>query len=236
MFKDLRSFYRSKEWLTFRDVVIAKRLNERGEIICEHCGRPIRRKYDCIIHHKIELNESNVHDLNISLNESNVLVLHFDCHNEIHNRFGSGKQEVYIVYGSPCSGKNSWVNSVARKDDLVVDMDALYNAVNPINGLYNKPERLYSVVKTLYDKLLDNIFMRYGKWQNAYIITTECLPAQLDRMSDKYGAKLVHIDTDKLTCISNLTKDGLKYRYKENWLKYIDDYWNKYIPRDGETT
>jgi hypothetical protein len=228
MFKDVQSFYKSKEWLTFREILISKRLNERGEIICEHCGKPIYKKYDCIVHHKIELTDANVNDLNISLNPDNCMLIHFDCHNEIHSRFGSDKQEVYIVYGSPCSGKSAWVNSVVKRNDIVADMNDLYKAINPTNNLYDKPERLYKVVKSLYDKMLDDIFMRYGYWQNAYIITTECLPTQLNRMAEKYNAKLIHIDTDKKTCVSNLMKDKERSLYKEKWMKFIYQYWEKY--------
>lgn len=203
----LKSFYKSREWETFREIVISKRINNRGEIICGHCGKPIYKKYDCILHHKKELNELNVNDFNISLNEENIELLHFDCHNEIHNRFGYNKQEVYIVWGSPCSGKNTWVQSVAKKDDLVIDMDRIYNMINPINPKYIKPQTLSQVAFKVRESLLECVRDRIGKWHTAYIITTECLPTQLDRMSEVYGAKLIHIDTPKEQCLSNLYND-----------------------------
>lgn len=226
----LNNFYKSKEWIVFRQNIIGKRVNHRSELICEHCGRQIIRKYDCILHHKEELTEANVNDVNISLNPDNIMMIHFDCHNEIHDRFGSGKQEVYIIYGSPCSGKNAYVSSIVKRNDIVVDMDMIYNMINPHNELYDKPDRLYLVVLSIYNRMLECVRDRLGKWQRAYIITTENLPTQLDRMCEMYGAKLIHIDTDKETCIANLMEDKMKYSYRDKWLKYIDKYWLTYTP------
>ena len=67
----ISSFYRSKPWIDLMTVI---RL-ERGNI-CEHCGKPIVKKYDAIGHHKIELTEENVEDANISLNPDNIMLVH----------------------------------------------------------------------------------------------------------------------------------------------------------------
>ena len=99
----LQTFYRSKEWENLLEQLKLERVNSDGQIICEHCGKPITLKYDCIGHHKIELNDLNVNDYNISLNPDNIMLIHFKCHNKIHERFNGFKQQVYIVYGSPCS-------------------------------------------------------------------------------------------------------------------------------------
>ena len=232
MFK-LETFYQSKEWITFRQVVISKRImaDKQRRIICEHCGQPIINQYDCIAHHKIELTAMNVNDLNISLNESNIMLVHHNCHDEIHNRFGHNKQEVYIVWGSPCAGKLDYVKSVIHRNDIVIDMDLMYNMINPINGMYNKPDTLYKVVKALYDTSLENVLRRNGFWHRAYIVTCECLPLQLNRMAEMYRGRLIHVDTRKDECVNNLMKDEAKALYRSEWLKYIDKYWLKMSPQ-----
>lgn len=235
MFKTLKEFYRSKEWQAFREVVISKRINNRGEIICEHCGRPIYKKYDCILHHKQELTAATVNNLNVSLNEENIMVIHFECHNEIHGKFNSSKQEVYIVWGSPCAGKSEWVSTVAKRDDIVIDTDTIYHMINPLNQMHDKPPRLSRVALKVRDTLLDCVRDRIGQWQRAYILTTECLPTQLDRMAEMYNAKLIHIDTDKRTCVSNLHQNELKYIHRDEFTKYIDSYWEKFdAPRTSQ--
>ena len=53
MFNNLYEFYRSKEWESFRKVVIAERVKEDGFVYDEVTGKPIVKAYDIILHHKI---------------------------------------------------------------------------------------------------------------------------------------------------------------------------------------
>ena len=104
MFETPHDLYKSKEWQDLLQTLKLDRINEEGKLICEHCGKEIVKGYDCIGHHKIPLNSSNVNDYNISLNPDNIMLIHFKCHNAVHNRFGFElPKKVYIVYGSPCS-------------------------------------------------------------------------------------------------------------------------------------
>ena len=52
----LNNFYKSKEWLDLLEQLKLERTDSNGEIICEHCGKPIYKKYHLIGHHKIEFN------------------------------------------------------------------------------------------------------------------------------------------------------------------------------------
>ena len=44
-------FYKSKQWESFRKVIIADRSDADGFVHCAHCGKPILHKYDLIVHH-----------------------------------------------------------------------------------------------------------------------------------------------------------------------------------------
>ena len=57
MFRNLDEFYRSDEWTKFRLMVINDRTREDGFVYDEVTGKPIVRKYDVILHHKVELTE-----------------------------------------------------------------------------------------------------------------------------------------------------------------------------------
>ena len=72
----LGNFYQSKDWIKLMAVIRMDRVNSDGQIICEHCGKPIVHKYDCIGHHIIELNESNVNDADIAMNPLNINIVH----------------------------------------------------------------------------------------------------------------------------------------------------------------
>ena len=128
MFENPHDLYKSKEWQQLLENLKLERVNEEGKLICEYCGEEIVKAYDCIGHHKIPLNNINVNDYNISLNPENIMLIHFKCHNKVHHRFGYElPQKVYIVYGSPCSGKSTWVDEQATADDLIVDIDKIWD-------------------------------------------------------------------------------------------------------------
>ena len=213
----LNNFYKSKEWLSLLEQLKLERVNANGEVICEHCGLPIVKKYDCIGHHKIELTDANVNDYNISLNPLNIMLIHHKCHNKIHERFDGFKQKVYIVYGSPCSGKSTWVNNVAYNDDLILDIDSIWEAICKTDR-YHKPNRLKSNVFGIRDTLLDMIKTRRGMWRNAYVIGTYPLASDRERLSKLLGAELIFIDEDKDTCLKRCLND--------EWKSYVNEWFD----------
>ena len=220
----LYNFYRSKEWVEFRQIVILDRLDEYGQTIDEVTGKPITKAYDIILHHKIPLTESNYMDANISLNPDNIMIVSHRTHNLIHQKLQYNKREVYIVHGSPLSGKTSYVESVLQKGDLVVDIDNIWECVSG-QPRYIKPNRLKSVVFSVRDNLLECIEYRKGKWLNAYVVGSFPFEAERERLCNTLGAKTIHIDTPKEECMLRLENSD---RDVKEWAKYIDEYWLKY--------
>ena len=218
----LYNFYRSKQWENLLRVLRNERIDSQGNIICAHCGKPIVRAYDCIGHHIIELTEENYTDYNISLNPENIALVHHKCHNIIHNKLFSNNRQVFIVYGSPLSGKSSWVTDNMAEGDLIIDMDSIWQCVSGCDR-YIKPNRLKSVVFAVRDNLLESVKYRRGKWLNAYIVGGYPYQAERDRLADQLGARLIHIDTDKETCLQRLY--AAEDRDVAEWTKYIEDWW-----------
>lgn len=216
----LANFYQSRPWEQLVEALKMERVNDQGQIICEYCGKPIVKKYDCIGHHEIELTEDNVNDYNISLNPLNVKLIHFRCHNLIHQRFEGFSQSVYLVYGSPCSGKSTWVHSVASPDDLILDVDRIWEAVC-YSSRYHKPGRLKANVFGIRDCIIDQIRTRTGKWRSAYVIGGYPLRSDRDRMCDLLGARPIFIDTSREECIGRAKS--------EEWKTYIDDWFDSFI-------
>lgn len=218
----LSTFYKSDEWESFRKVVIYDRLNDQGETVCEYCHKAIVKKYDIILHHKHELTESNVNDYNISLNPDNIMLIHHRCHNQIHERFGhEWRRRVYIVYGSPCSGKTTWVRENAGKNDIVLDMDSIWDCIS-INDKTCKSNRLKQNVFGIRDCIMDQIRMRVGKWQNAFVIGGYPNKYERERIADLLGAELIFIDTEQETCMSRAPN--------EEWRGFISDWFADFIP------
>lgn len=206
-----------------------ERANPDGLVICEHCGRPIIRKYDCIGHHIEELTDDNVDDVTIALNPENVQLVHFRCHNEIHKRFGyavRAVQRVYIVYGAPCAGKAAFVSEVAEPGDIVLDIDKLWAAIRADKcGQYEKPAELKQNIFGLRDLLIDMIRVRRGRWDNAYIIGGYPLQGERERLAEIVGAdKIIFVDTPKEVCL-------LRAREKsDNMVGYVESWFDRYHP------
>lgn len=227
----LADFYRSKEWESFRLVIINERLDSSGHSICEHCGKPIVKPYDLILHHIIELTDENYRDHSISLNPAHIQIVHHSCHNKIHKRLLNYDRKkivrpvrkVYIVWGSPLSGKSSWVKDVMNEGDLILDMDSIWECVSGLER-YEKPKRLNAVVFSIRDNILESIRLRRGKWVNAYVIGGYPFEAERERLSKELGATVIHIDTSKEECLARLETSD---RDKEKWQYYISDFWEK---------
>lgn len=221
----LQNFYKSKQWQKLLEVIKLDRVNEDGQIICWHCGKPITDKYDCIGHHTIFLTEDNVNNADISLNPKLIQLVHHRCHNKIHNKLGYTKREIFLIYGSPMSGKSTYVDSVAEPGDLIIDMNRLWDCVS-MNG--KRAPKLNSVVFRMRDRLLEMIKYRVGKWDKAYIIGGYPLISERERLCRELGAREIFIDTPKEVCISRL--ENCKDRDYSDNLKYIEDWWKRFTP------
>lgn len=237
-YRTRQDFYKSKQWEAFRKVIIDERTDADGFVHCAVCGEPILKKYDLIVHHKHELDEVNVNDAMVSLNPDNVECVHFKCHNKIHERFGYNKtsaykpisKRVYIVYGSPASGKTTWVKDNATPNDLIVDMDSIWQMIGN-SDRYDKPNTLKSVAFELRDKLYDVVKYRSGKWHNAYVITTGALKGDRDRLVTRVGAdELIYIDTSLADCIDNINNSDMCDALKEKRIEWVHEWFERFQP------
>lgn len=222
----LSNFYKSKDWEKLMKVIRMERVNEDGEIICAHCHKAITKSYDCIGHHTIFLTEENVNRAEISLNPELIQLVHHKCHNKIHNKLGYKRPEIYLVYGSPLSGKSSWVEENMNEGDLLIDMDSMWQCVSGCDR-YIKPPRLNSVVFGMRDYLMDCIKVHRGKWNNAYIIGGFPLISERERIIKQLGAREIYIESTKEECLTRLEtcEDA---RDKTEWKKFIEEWWRRY--------
>lgn len=217
----LDNFYKSREWEKLRKIIIDERTNADGYVICEHCGKPIYKKYDCIAHHKIELTEENVNDYSVSLNPENIELIHFRCHNEEHRRFGGFSQRVFLVYGSPCSGKTTFVKANAQPDDLILDMDSIWECIS-VSDRYHKPNRLKQNVFGIRDCIIDQIRTRLGMWRDCYVIGGYPLRTDRDRLCDMLRAEPIFIEESKEVCLARCEN--------EKWKRFVEDWFDDYVP------
>ena len=221
MYTSVSEFYKSREWERLLEILKLERVDDTGQVICSYCHKPITRKYDCIGHHRIELTEQNVNDPDISLNPDNIALVHFRCHNLIHRRFEGFYQQVYLVYGPPCAGKTTWVDSVANDDDLIIDIDRILECLCN-SDRYHKPNRIKNNVFGVRDALIDMVKVRKGMWRNAYIIGTYPLRTDRDRICSQLRAREIFIYESKEACMGRAQD--------EKWKQYINEWFDDYVP------
>lgn len=77
--------YKTKLWTE----EIRPYIFDREDGKCQYCGALILGSYH--VHHIIELTEQNYQDYNIAFNVDNLMLLHKECHDMIHERFGYKK-------------------------------------------------------------------------------------------------------------------------------------------------
>lgn len=230
-FNTLSQFYTSKEWRLFRQGLIQERTNKvDGILYCQHSGKPLIQSYDIVLHHIKPLTMANVNDFNVSLNPDNILIVSQQAHNEIHSRFGYCTQrKVYYVYGAPCSGKTSFVNSIKGNSDIVVDMDSIWQCITGSSDRYYKPAALKQNAFALRDFLTDMIRTRAGKWERAFVVEGGAVRSERERKIALLGAEPIYIDTDKQTCLKRLYDDCNRLKtHRNEWERYIDKWFEDY--------
>jgi len=214
-----KQLYTSKAWTNLRFNLII----ERGPK-CQRCGKVMIDTSKLIGHHKITLTPININDLNITLNKDNIELICFDCHNNDHRRFGNNQHNVYIIYGSPLSGKNTLVNQLSNYGDMVLDIDKLYECISN-QPLYDKPNNLRFNVFAIRDKIIDMIKTRYGDWYDCYIIGGYPNKQERERIVRDLGAELIYVESTKEECYQRVVDSG---KSKE-WYKYIDKWWSEFV-------
>ena len=220
MIDKIHAFYCRKPW---RDLSYRLKVDRGGK--CERCGFTAITKEDwskLIGHHKLELTDSNVDNAAISLNPELIEIICLDCHNEDHRRFGHSKH-VYIVWGSPLSGKTTAVREMMRYGDIVLDIDRLWSAVT-MQPEYVKPDNCRFNIFALRDNLLDQIKTRRGQWYDAYVIGGYPDKYERDRLAQMLGAELIHCESTLEECLARRKKSGKP----EEWDRYIKDWWRDY--------
>lgn len=226
-FNSLAQFYNSDVWRDLRLMIMNERARN-GVIYDEYNGEPIYKPFDVIAHHKTEITLQNVNDVSISLNPDNIMLVSHRSHNAIHARFGFGNyKKIYYVYGAPCSGKSTFVQSVKGNSDLIIDIDLIWQALNGGNK-YEKPDSLKSAVFAVRDLLFEKAKQRAGTWQRCYIIEGGASKAERERRIAALGAEPIFVQATKEQCINNLMQDNERIAVREQWLDYIEKWFSVY--------
>lgn len=115
-------------------------------------------------------------------------------------------QNVYIVWGSPASGKTTYVREHMQLGDLVVDLDLIKQAIS-MTDKTNASDNLLPIALTLRDTLYLLIQRREIQCDNVWIIAGLPRREQRDALKVRLDAKLVFVQATKEECIERALKD-----------------------------
>ena len=236
-------FYNGQDWANCKAQVTQERLKD-GALYCEHCGKIILKSFNpnaknnkgaVVYHHKIYLTNENVNDASISINPDNIAVLHWQCHNEVHNRFNGTavaiERKVYIVTGAACSGKTTFARERMQEGDIVLDIDDIWQLLSG-QPRYIKPNALKPVVFNTRQALKEQIAKGAGSWRNAYIIESLPLATDRKREAERYKAhntEIITMEASREECLNRLytMPNGRDVKAYEQFINnYFDEYTN----------
>lgn len=239
-FKNTTQFYKSKEWQDCKALVLNDRLKE-GAIYCEHCGEVILSSFNpnannnkgaMVFHHKTYLTNQNVNDASISVNPSNIAILHWACHNAVHNRFNGvavkPERKVYLVVGAPCSGKTTFVKERIEEGDIVFDVDDLWQVLSG-QQRYIKPNSLKQIVLATRLFIKEQLKRGAGYWRNAYIIESKlATPLEIEKEAEGYpfNVEVIEMETTKEECLNRLLNNS-QGRDLKLYQDLIEEYYAK---------
>lgn len=237
-----KQFYKTKAWQKCRNAFFSSKFG-----ICELCGKPGKE-----VHHKKHITPANISDPDITLNWDNLQLLCSSCHCAIHDKsyemyrartrkdtgIANGlcfdddgniieNKNVFIVWGSPASGKTSYVKEHKGKYDLVVDLDSIIEALSMTNGKKITEDYLpfaLDIRELLYSLIADRTY----HFDKAWVIAT--LPKRDERLAlqKRIKAELIYIATSMEECLKRAKRDDerqnkeLQYKIIEKYFKTLE--------------
>lgn len=130
---------------------------------------------------------------------------------------------VYLVYGSPCSGKTTYIKEHLKSGDIVCDVDRLYSAIS-FNEEHQTELYAQEVASELYKEMLNIIRDRKGNWKNAYVVslanTDERLKAEMKRIN---ADEAIFIDTPYEVCMERAKERPFYFQFLiQEWFETKD--------------
>ena len=120
---------------------------------------------------------------------------------------------VYLVYGSPCSGKSTYINEHLKRGDLVCDVDHIFSAITMQNP-HDAELYTHEIACQLANALADIIRDRKGNWKNAYVVSIANTAEKLQEAKERVNAdEVVFIDTPYEVCMDRAKERPFYFQF-----------------------
>jgi predicted kinase len=136
------------------------------------------------------------------------------------------KQNVYIVWGSPASGKTTYVRNHMQPGDLVVDLDLLKQSIS-MSYKTATTDNLLSVAIALRDTLYNLIAERRVQCDNVWVVAGLPKKEQREALRIRLNGELVYIEATKQQCIERAMNDEER-KDKQKQLQIIEKFFRQF--------
>jgi hypothetical protein len=99
---------------------------------------------------------------------------------------------LYVVTGPPAAGKTTWVRTRAKRGDVVIDLDALAQALTPDGDDHHHPEAVLRTAQRARQGAITEA-LRHCRDTDVWVIHTQPRPEALARYRE-HDAHVVTID------------------------------------------
>lgn len=240
-------FYKSAKWERKRAAIL-----KRDEYLCQECKRYNKSTEANVVHHIFPLEQYPEY----ALENWNLISLCHQCHECMHERYtgklsplgmqwvdrvslkyGIDKKKlfktangysVYLVWGSPASGKTTYVKKHRRDEDMVIDLDLIKQSIS-MQGKTNTGEHLLPVALSIREHL-------YNMVEHREIPCNVWVVAGLPRLADRARLikrlkpdEVLFMNVPKEECIQRALNDNERAD-KELQIRIINKWFNEFEP------
>ena len=132
---------------------------------------------------------------------------------------------VYLIYGSPCSGKTTYVKEHKKDGDIICDVDRLYSAVS-LNEEHQTELYAQEVASRLEKHLYKIIRNREGNWKDAYVVSLANTKEKVEKAKERIDAdEAIFINTPLEICMERAKERPFYFPWIiEEWFTTGDLY------------
>lgn len=129
----------------------------------------------------------------------------------------------YLIYGSPCSGKSTYIKEHMKDGDIVCDVDLIYQAISN-HDAHDADLYVHEVALKLKSAFLDIIRDRGGNWSDAYVISIANTEAKVKADMERIKAdKAIFIDTPYEVCMERAKERPMYFQLLiQEWFEMRD--------------
>lgn len=135
-------------------------------------------------------------------------------------------KRVFVVNGSPGSGKTTFVKSKIRQGDIALDFDKLTAALALDDALYGDRRPQLDVALAAREAIIHEIECRRGDWKNAYVITASSSSEKVRQLCERLNAELITMNATAEECKERIRNDSRRTGFTDKYLALVDEWYS----------